>query len=364
MIVNDYFNKTIVLKSDFQHLSFGEYFKRKSGSKINPDIALIGISEHSDIIRQHFYKLFIPKKSINCIDFGNLKKCKTKKDKYFAIRDIHSYCTENNINLFIIGNASEEVEYIYQAIASLKKNVNITAASPILHFTTNYRNQNNYFINKIIRNPKNYLDLYANIGYQQYFVSHEDIISMRKVFFEALRLGLIKNDITLAEPYIRDADTFLIDTSCIKYSESPANNFISPNGIFANEACQLAKYAGSSLINKSLFIYGFNLKKDINHQTAILVSQIIWYYIQGFYSRLPEESEKPGSNDMIKFIIPVDSENQNLVFYKNKISEKWWIEIPYGKNKKKLISCCYSDYKQACENEIPERWLTAFQRLN
>jgi hypothetical protein len=42
---------------------------------------------------------------------------------------------------------------------------------------------------------------------------------------------------------LRDADLVSFDISAVKQSEAPASRFASPNGLAAEDACQLARYA-------------------------------------------------------------------------------------------------------------------------
>ena len=38
---------------------------------------------------------------------------------------------------------------------------------------------------------------------------------------------------------------------------------------------------------------------------------------------------------------------------------RWWIQLPNGQ----FVPCSYNDYIQACNDEIPERWLHEQERL-
>ena len=58
-----------------------------------------------------------------------------------------------------------------------------------------------------------------------------------------------------------------------------------------------------------------------------------------------------------------------IVFYKSKKSDRWWMSIPYPENEEikfdrhLLAPCSYADYEKACEDDVPDRWLLAFQKL-
>ncbi len=59
-------------------------------------------------------------------------------------------------------------------------------------------------------------------------------------------------------------------------------------------------------------------------QEAVLIAQIIWYFIEGYQFR---SGEYPfGSKDnYLKYIVPLEEEE--LVFYKSNKTDRWWIEF-------------------------------------
>jgi formiminoglutamase len=103
--------------------------------------------------------------------------------------------------------------------------------------------------------------------------------------FDCVRLGLARKNIEHLEPILRDADLVSIDVSCIRMSDAPAHANASPNGFSGEELCQIARYAGISDKLTSFGIYEFNPAFDIRHQTAKLLAQTIWCFIDGYYNR-------------------------------------------------------------------------------
>jgi hypothetical protein len=92
---------------------------------------------------------------------------------------------------------------------------------------------------------------------------------------------------------------------------------------------------------------------------------MIWYFIEGFYSRKDSLSFKSAA--YMKYTVSMDSKPNTLVFYKSKRSGKWWMEIPYNDASRfervSIVPCSYADYQQAQQGEIPERWVTAQIKL-
>ena len=214
-------------------------------------------------------------------------------------------------------------------------------------------------------NPPNNLFNFCNIGYQTYFNSQDEIDLLKSLYFDTVRLGEVLNKIQIVEPILRDADIVSIDLSSVKNADAPANNNTSPNGLSGTDICAIARYAGISDKVSSFGIFEYNPTLDTKNQTAQLISQMIWYFIEGVNFRA---NDYPfGLKDQYKkFIVPI--EDQVLNFYKSNKSGRWWMEIQISNNNKfkrhALIPCTYQDYVSASNQEIPERWMQTFKKLN
>ena len=79
----------------------------------------------------------------------------------------------------------------------------------------------------------------------------------------------------------------------------------------------------------------------------------------------------PFSNNdkYIKYHVSIQDNKHEIVFYKNKESNKWWMEVPcYPEHDKKyerhyILPCSYSDYQAAINNEMPDKWWQTYQKL-
>ena len=206
---------------------------------------------------------------------------------------------------------------------------------------------------------------FSNIGYQTFFNSQEEIDLLEKLFFDAHRLGEVTKEIELTETIMRDADIVSIDLGAIRSSEASANNNATPNGFYGDEICAIARYAGISDKVSSFGIYEYNAKFENNNQTAQLVAQMIWYFIEGVNFRANDYPFGSKENYQ-KFIVPLEKDTLN--FYKSNKSGRWWIEINIKKNNKfkrhTLIPCTYTDYLDATNQIIPDKWYRAFKKLN
>ena len=93
-----------------------------------------------------------------------------------------------------------------------------------------------------------------------------------------------------------------------------------------------------------------------------LLSQVIWYFIEGFSLRI---LEYPNSKNFNGNLYHVSIGNEELKFYHSELSQKWWFEIlnkDNNKNTGALIPCGKQDYIDAYNQKISERILLSLKR--
>ncbi|MCD4696018.1 MAG: formimidoylglutamase [Bacteroidales bacterium] len=347
----------------------------------NADIAIIGVKEdrncvdnqgckHApDYVRNQLYVLKRGNYEARIVDLGNLKNGHTTQDTYFALSTVITELLNNKILPVIIGGSQDLTFANYKAYEALGQVVNIVSVDPVFDLgkSDDSINSKNY-LNKIILHQPNFLFNFTNIGYQSYFVDPESIKLMNNLYFDVYRLGKIRDNIEFTEPLVRNADILSVDISSIRQSDAPANNNTSPNGFHGEEACQIMWYAGLSDKLSSIGFYELNPQFDRNGQTSKLVAQMIWYFIEGFYNRKHDHPYKD-SKDYLKYVVSIKDHKDQLIFYKSKKSDRWWMDVPVKKNLKSiyerhhLIPCSYYDYEIACKDDIPDRWWQAYQKL-
>ena len=347
----------------------------------NIDIAIFGINEDRnainnegcasapDIIRKKLYKLFEGGNKTKIADLGNIKKGNTINDTYFAVTSVVSELLKNDIIPVLIGGSHDLTYANYQAYESLEQVINIVAVDSVFDLGKSEEDFNSQsYLSKIILHQPNYLFNYTNIGYQTYLIDQEAIGLMKNLFFDIYRLGNVRANIEEVEPIVRNADLVTFDISAIRQSDAPANGNASPNGFYGEEVCQIARYAGMSDKLTSIGFYEVNPKLDRQEQTLHLVAQMIWYFIDGFYNRKHDFPLKEKEN-YIKYLVSIKDHKDEIVFYKSKKSDRWWMEIPIKTNMKPkyerhyLVPCSYQDYQTACKDDIPDRWWQAYQKL-
>lgn len=337
------------------------------------DIAIIGVREnrndlnylgeglHFDTIRASLYELFPGNWDTSIVDLGDIQPGEEVSDTYFLMKDILGMLLQKNVIPLIIGGSQDLVYGQYRSFDILERMVNLVNVDSRFDLgNTSQTMKNNSFIGKIIVEEPYNLFNYSNIGYQTYFNSQEEIDLIEKLYFDAYRLGEVISDVTIVEPIMRDADIVAVDlgamsSTCLDYK------YASPNGFNGREICAIARYAGISDKVKSFGVYEF---KNFKHEetTALLIAQMLWYFVEGVNYRSNELNIKD-KESTLHYNVPI--EDEVLSFYKSPKTERWWIEIPFissGNNKLKrhtLLPCTYNDYERACNQEIPERWYKA-----
>ena len=186
---------------------------------------------------------------------------------------------------------------------------------------------------------------------------------MNNLYFEAYRLGDVSSKIRLVEPVMRDAHIVSIDMKSVRSSELSSRQKFSPNGFDGKEICTIGRYAGISNKVSSFGIFEYKSSNE-DEVTEMLISQIIWYFIEGVCCRV-QDSDFNNEDEYNKFTVIVDE--YELIFYKNNITSRWWIEIfGEGSNTKlkqtTLLPCTIEDYETAKNGDIPERWFKAVKK--
>ncbi len=325
-----------------------------------------GCSEGPDFIRTALYQLY--GSSIPWVDLGNIKAGHDIDDSYFALKTVCWELIKQDIIPIILGGSNDMAYGQYLAYTDYDKTIDLLAIDS--RFDLEAREEGfdaKNYLYRIISHQPTHLFNFINLGYQTYLVNPEEIRLIDKLFFDAIRLGEIRKDIEEAEPYLRAADMVSIDISAVRLSEAPANPMGSPNGFFAHELCQLARYAGLSDKLSSIGFYEFNPEFDRQGQTAALLAQAIWYFADGFMNRM-QDLPRVKNKSFVKYTTTLKAGKHDLVFYKSKKSGRWWMEVtlPPIKGSKKerthLVPCSYNDYLMAGKDELPDKWWKFHQK--
>jgi formiminoglutamase len=347
------------------------------------DMAILGVQDDRasvnnegcalapDYFREQFYTLHEGPYNTRLVDLGNIKMGASISDTYVALKTVVSELVKLNIVPVIIGGGQDLTYAQYLAYESLEQKVDLVVVDS--KFDLDEEDQeglsakSDTYLNKILLHQPNYLFNFSNIGYQTYLVNQDSLKVMSKLYFDVHRLGEFSDDMALAEPIVRNANMISFDIGAIRSSDAAANSNASPNGFYGEQACRISRYAGMSDKLTSIGFYEFNPAFDQNGQTAMLLAQIVWYFIDGYYNRKKDFPLTPKSQYLI-YRASLSDGSGEMLFVKSKKSDRWWMQVPYptgiSKNERyHLVPCRYEDYTTAVTGEMPDLWWRTFQKL-
>lgn len=384
--LNDYFNPVSLEEPVFEQLSRQAGFAHnisihtensslKDLSKFK--IALFGVPDGRnspntgslkgpDVVRAQLYNLSkVPGRS-KIIDLGNMKQGVTFNDTLAGLTDILVHMHQAKLFPVIIGGSSALVTAVDRAFSQLKIKYTLTAVDSRIDFNNERKEADSYnYLNTIQSNHKSTFDRYINIGYQTYLNDQQVINRFMKRGAELVRIGDVRQAIYLTEPLFRDSDVAIFDISAVRQSESPGTFSPSPNGFYGEEVCLLSRYAGISDNLKIFGLFDVNPEYDIRSQTAGLAAQILWFFLEGFAQKQYEAPvlNTGNSGRFIKYHVRITNLEEDMIFVKSNLTDRWWIELPSGDDQNIYIACSHEDYLKANRNEVPDRWMKAVERL-
>jgi arginase family enzyme len=323
-----------------------------------------------DAVRKHLYALYQPSGGVQLADLGDIRPGATPEDTRFAVSETLAELMRRDVLPVLIGGGQGHTFSQYLAYEKLERTANLACIDA--RFDLGDPGQglaDTSYLGHIVMRQPNFLFNFSNLGYQTYLVDQAGIELMERLLFDTHRLGELRASMADAEPVLRNADTLSVDMTAVRRSDAPGTTRPSPNGFHAEEVCQLMRYAGLSEKISSVGIYELDPTRDEDGTSAQLVAQMIWCFLDGFRCRtndLPWLDRKR----FTRFRIPIRGHEQELVFYKSSISDRWWMDVPYRAEQEArferhhLVPCSYSDYRAACREEVPDRWWRTFQKLS
>lgn len=331
------------------------------------DVVIIGVNEERgnalnnfdndspNTIRRQLYQLYYWHTQLKIADWGNIKNGATVADTYAALKTVLSELITLGKTTIILGGSHDNTLGQYFAYRDLNKVCEATCIDAVVDLKGESPVRSENFLLDMLTGEPNFIKHYNHIGFQSYYVHPRMLETMDKLRFDCFRVGVAKEHLDEMEPVIRNTHLLSFDISAIKNSDAPASQY-SANGFSGVEACTLSRFAGLSNNISSFGIYGYQPYKDVNELTAKQIAQMIWYFFDG-RQRAKEEpavEDRDAFNEFNTAFAEVET-----VFLQSKKSKRWWMQLP----NKKFIACSYQDYLIASNNDIPERWLRAQERV-
>lgn len=326
-------------------------------------------SKRNDSFRSAFYAFNKGDGWVNTIyDLGDLLPGDTFEDTSFALAQVVAELVKEDIIPIVLGGSQDLTLSCYKGFEKLERLINVCAVDHSLDIgEPNEPVTSNGYVSHLLMQRPCFLFNFSNIGLQRPLASKREMDLFEKLYFDTCRLGEFNNDFKIAEPHLRNSDFISIDFNSIKCGETDSSCYTNPNGFYADQMCQIAKYSGIS--DKVSCLGVFNLHPDHGKLASSLLAQIIWYFIDGVANRYGDFPIGSLSG-YTKFHVHMDDFSDDLTFYKSDKSSRWWLEVKYpsgdsGKYQRhQLVPCTKEDYEGAMENVIPNLWWKTLQKLS
>jgi formiminoglutamase len=342
-------------------------------------IAILGIKEERgsqtpgsaggpDEIRKKLYNLKRGTGTYKIVDLGNLNPGHDLEETHVRVSEVCRMLLERNVLPVLIGGSHDLDFGQYTAYETMDKLVSLLNVDAFLDLDEKKETASNTnHVHKILLHEPNFLFSYTHLAYQSYLIDPFAVSILEKLYFEAFRIGQMRTNMAEIEPAIRNADMLSFDITAIRSADAPGNVSAQPFGLTGEEACQICWYAGLNEKLSSIGFYEYYPQLDDGHKkTASVIATMIWYFVEGYYNRKNDQNFK--SNDFLKYVVSMPVEPETLTFYKSKMSEKWWMEVPYPTGLKRyarnsIVPCSYNDYQTATKGEVPERYINTLAKL-
>src|SRR5690554_29238 len=326
-----------------------------------------GAKDAPDEIRKRLYAMHYHGEPTHIADLGNIAPGDTPEDTDHAVMRIIASMLERKITVLILGGTQELTLANYRAYESKDTSVNITLidSRPDMGEFRDKLTPENYFGKIVIHDP-GYLFNASLLGYQTFYTEPDMLEVFDKLFFDTHRLGEVVSDISRCEPLIRNADLVSVDMGAVRDQSAPGTG--EPNGLSGEQICAMARYAGLSDKTGSFGIYNYDPTADVRGIHATLVAQMAWYFIDGF-SRRTYEFPLINTDKFLEYNVHSPGENSELIFYKSKRTDKWWMKVPYApgadgaRRRHHLVPCSLRDYELAGKGEVPDMWWKTYRKL-
>lgn len=340
--------------SDFDVFLFGYQEDRNSEN--------IGAGKAADCVREQLYNLYTTEKTLKICDLGNCRLGKTVKDSYIIVQELCKQLKKYNKPLIIIGGTQEITLTLAQERLSEEEFPTITCIDAQIDIQL--ENEDFHNTNYIAQLAETYENMKINhIALQEYLspqTAYEYLLSKN---CPHIRLGNVIRNSKHTEPMVREAQLVSFDTTALRFSEFDANRDSLPAGLYVEDACQMAWYAGFSNEMNTFLLSEFNPAHTHKEKTSAFVcALLIWYVLDGISQRNTIQYD---FNEDFYTIYYVKNNilEHDIRFFEHKVTKQMWVELflPLC-SKKRVFPCNYSDYQTFSNENIPETWLMELQR--
>ena len=317
------------------------------------DLAIFYLGDVKEVenLRKKIFSLQFGDWSSKLIDLGAFNKGHSESDSLFGVKEIIRKLSNLGIYILMIGGSQSDID-VYCKSFTTNEYLDVVSIDKFLGINeiVEKKKSSNY-LSRIILEDKIKLSTFSNIGYLKHLNNTEKTNLVDKFNFETLSLGQLRHDINEIEPITRNSEIINFSIEALK-SNVINYKLTSPNGIDSYEACVISKFIGQSIDCKIATIN--NIVQSI--ECYSIVSEMIWYVIDGFDSRYEDNFEN--HNEFKIYHTEIDG--HNLKFIQSNITKRWWVEylddriITVNSNR---IPCSENDFKLSKNGIISDRIL-------
>lgn len=307
-------------------------------------IAILGLGNFADAIRKSLYSM----ENIGKLEIVDLGNCACLQPE--GIVPVINELKDSGLIPIILGGNDALVSELQVALhQEVEKSHPLFIDEKIAFGKVLQRS----YINQLVESNIQWSGLTV-IGYQKHLSSPEFLNKENDTIFHAMRLGQIKADPRIMEPYIRDCSSLSFSLNALKKAESPNKTGFNPSGLDSETACQICRYAGINEQMSSVLFHGFNTETEECEQTASLIAQMIWYFLDGVKNRIGEFPIN--ASHLTEYVVSSSLSEEPIHFYKSMMTGRWWMGHPnHIGDYQQMIPCTYEEYLSACRDEVPDR---------
>lgn len=328
----------------------------------NVRVALLGVREkEANAVRESLYRTVYPFPKDSIADLGNLRRPEAA-----VLIPVLFELLSGKVVPVVLGGGDELAAAQFLAYQEAKSLVNLAVVDELLHLSESQSAPGQKAVYAPLLSPRHPLLFHFGlVGFQTHQTPPGVVDFLQQNNFDAVRLGKSRTAMEETEPVLRDADLLTFHLRALKQAEASGVDHPSPSGFFVEEACQLCRYAGMSDKLTSFGLYGHQIDRDPDRQTAQAISQMLWYFLDGYFNR---KNDFPATTDSLtEYIVDFRQLHYQLTFWKSTRSGRWWMQTPVSSKKKYqrhyLVPCSFQDYQAACREELPDRLLQALRRF-
>ena len=184
------------------------------------------------------------------------------EDSLARLKEVVEHLIAANIVPLIIGGTHDLAMGQYLAYETKGEEISVLNIDAKLDVEIT-GDHNETFLSKLITHKPNFMFSYNHLGHQRYLVEAAALSALDKLYFEAIRLGELRDGFMEAEPVIRMAHMIAFDITAIRSADAPGNTDAQPFGLTGEEACQAMWYAGMNEKMSSLSLSEYNQRISI-----------------------------------------------------------------------------------------------------